>query len=115
MPGDEPDNAQPKSGGGYGPPIAPETVVERYRKMRDADPSRLVLLNLGQGGPRDGIGEVLGESRSIPVRDGRIADEFKPYEARLYRIEQPGRTAEDHLILRNVLGRNHSQREQSGR
>jgi hypothetical protein len=49
MHGDEPDNAQPKSGGGYGPPITPETVVERYRKMRDADPSRPVLLNLGQG------------------------------------------------------------------
>lgn len=49
MHGDEPDNAQPKSGGGYGPPIAPEAVVERYREMRDADPSRPVLVNLGQG------------------------------------------------------------------
>ncbi len=49
MHGDEPDNAQPKSGGGYGPPNAPETIVEGYRKIRAADPSRPVLLNLGQG------------------------------------------------------------------
>jgi hypothetical protein len=49
MHGDEPDNAQPKSGGGYGPPIEPKVIEERYRKMREADPSRPVLLNLGQG------------------------------------------------------------------
>ena len=46
---DEPDNAQPTAGGGYGPPTAPEIIVERYRKLREADPSRPVLLNLGQG------------------------------------------------------------------
>src|SRR5262249_31933204 len=48
MHGDEPDNAQPK-GGGYGPPIAPRSVVADYRRMRQADSSRPVLLNLGQG------------------------------------------------------------------
>jgi hypothetical protein len=49
MHGDEPDNAQEKKGGGYGPPIATEKIVADYKKVRDADPSRPVLLNLGQG------------------------------------------------------------------
>lgn len=47
---DEPDNAQPLPGGrGYGPPIPPEEIVRRYREMRAADPTRPILLNLGQG------------------------------------------------------------------
>jgi hypothetical protein len=46
---DEPDNAQSLGRGkGYGPPVPPEKVVERYRAMKAADP-RPVLLNLGQG------------------------------------------------------------------
>jgi hypothetical protein len=49
MHGDEPDNAQAKQGGGYGPPILPEKIVGDYRKIQEADPSRPVLLNLGQG------------------------------------------------------------------
>jgi hypothetical protein len=50
MHGDEPDNAQSKGQGkGYGPPILPEKIVEDYRRIREADPSRPVLLNLGQG------------------------------------------------------------------
>ncbi len=49
MQGDEPDNAQPKQGGGYGPPILPEKIVADYKKVRAADPTRPVLLNLGQG------------------------------------------------------------------
>jgi hypothetical protein len=50
MHGDEPDNAQPLPGGkGYGPPILPEVIVKDYQKIRKADPSRPVLLNLGQG------------------------------------------------------------------
>jgi hypothetical protein len=50
MHGDEPDNAQSLgSGKGYGPPIKPETIVERYARMRADDPTRPVLLNLGQG------------------------------------------------------------------
>jgi hypothetical protein len=49
MHGDEPDNAQEKPGGGYGPPVPPEKIVESYRRLRAADPSRPVLLNLGQG------------------------------------------------------------------
>jgi hypothetical protein len=50
MHGDEPDNAQPRRDGkGYGPPIPPEKIVADYRRIREADPSRPVLLNLGQG------------------------------------------------------------------
>ncbi len=55
MHGDEPDNAQSLgSGQGYGPPIAPEKIVADYEKIRAADPSRPVLLNLGQGVAWDG-------------------------------------------------------------
>ncbi len=54
MHGDEPDNAQSKPGGGYGPPILPSKIVEDYGKLRAADPSRPVLLNLGQGVAWDG-------------------------------------------------------------
>ena len=50
MHGDEPDNAQElPNHKGYGPPIAPEQIVKDYRRIRDADPARPVLLNLGQG------------------------------------------------------------------
>jgi len=49
MHGDEPDNAQAKQGGGYGPPILPEKIVGDYKKIQEADPTRPVLLNLGQG------------------------------------------------------------------
>lgn len=55
MHGDEPDNAQAiGSGKGYGPPIAPEKIVESYQKIREADPDRPVMLNLGQGVAWDG-------------------------------------------------------------
>jgi hypothetical protein len=46
---DEPDNAQPAKSGGYGPPVPAEKVMERYRKLKQADSSLPVLLNLGQG------------------------------------------------------------------
>ena len=51
MHGDEPDNAQalPKGQKGYGPPILPEKIVADYQKIREADPTRPVMLNLGQG------------------------------------------------------------------
>jgi len=52
---DEPDNAQELKGGkGYGPPVTPEAVVERYREIKQADPTRPVMLNLGQGVAWDG-------------------------------------------------------------
>lgn len=51
MHGDEPDNAQPRRDGqpGWGPPIPPEKIIEDYHKIREIDPTRPVLLNLGQG------------------------------------------------------------------
>jgi hypothetical protein len=55
MHGDEPDNAQSQGEGkGWGPPIAPEKIVEDYKRIRATDPSRPVLLNLGQGVAWDG-------------------------------------------------------------
>jgi len=50
MHGDEPDNAQElPDKKGYGPPIAPEKIIEEYAQITKADPSRPVMLNLGQG------------------------------------------------------------------
>ena len=50
MHGDEPDNAQSLgSGKGYGPPIPTEKIVSDFKRIRAADPSRPVFLNLGQG------------------------------------------------------------------
>lgn len=50
MHGDEPDNAQSRRGrSGYDPPILPSKIEEDYRRIRERDPSRPVLLNLGQG------------------------------------------------------------------
>jgi len=53
MHGDEPDNAQSR-GKGWGPPIAPENIEADYKRIRAADPSRPVILNLGQGVAWDG-------------------------------------------------------------
>jgi hypothetical protein len=48
--GDEPDNARRLDGGkDYGPPIAPEKILADYERLRAADPSRPVFLNLSQG------------------------------------------------------------------
>lgn len=50
MHGDEPDNAQAlQEGEGYGPPVRPKEIIKSYRRMRKTDPSRPVMLNLGQG------------------------------------------------------------------
>lgn len=55
MHGDEPDNAQPHGDGkGYGPPVPAETIVTDYLRIRAADPTRPVMLNLGQGVAWDG-------------------------------------------------------------
>src|SRR5271154_3655941 len=55
MHGDEPDNAQELPGGkGYGPPVSPDKIVAEYQQIHTADPSRPVMLNLGQGVAWDG-------------------------------------------------------------
>ena len=58
MHGDEPDNAQPVTDPvtgkkGYGPCIPPSRIVADYSRLRAADPTRPVLLNLGQGVAND--------------------------------------------------------------
>ena len=55
MHNDEPDNAQKLAARfGFGSPIPPEKIVADYKKLKAADPSRPVLLNLGQGVAWDG-------------------------------------------------------------
>jgi hypothetical protein len=55
MHGDEPDNAQSLGKqGGWGPPIPPEKIVADYERIRSKDPTRPVMLNLGQGVAWDG-------------------------------------------------------------
>ena len=47
---DEPDNAQKReSGWGYDAPIPPSVVIEQYKTLRANNPTKPVLLNLGQG------------------------------------------------------------------
>ena len=58
MHGDEPDNAQsitdPATGKqGYGPCIPPARIVADYARLKAADPTRPILLNLGQGVAND--------------------------------------------------------------
>jgi hypothetical protein len=55
MHGDEPDNAQskPKGQQGYDPPILPAKIIAAYKKILAADPTRPVMLNLGQAVARD--------------------------------------------------------------
>jgi hypothetical protein len=49
MHGDEPDNYQGTAEGGYGPAIPPSKIVAEYQEYRRRDPTRPVMLNLGQG------------------------------------------------------------------
>jgi hypothetical protein len=54
MHGDEPDNAQAlPSGRGYGGAVPASRIVADYQRIRTADPTRPVLLNLGQGVAND--------------------------------------------------------------
>jgi hypothetical protein len=45
---DEPDNAQDKPGGGYGPCILPPVMFKRYEQVKAADATRPAYLNFGQ-------------------------------------------------------------------
>jgi hypothetical protein len=67
--GDEPDNAQGRRLDGYAPPIAPHEVVASYERMHKVDPTRPILLNLGQGAAWDGWhgrGERSGHPEDYP-------------------------------------------------
>jgi hypothetical protein len=46
---DEPDNAQSDGNGGYGPCIAPDSIIKQYATWKAKDSKRPVYLNLGQG------------------------------------------------------------------
>ncbi|MDF2368158.1 hypothetical protein [Sneathiella sp.] len=46
---DEPDNAQAQAGGGFGPPVSADVLLQLYREMKARDQKRPILLNLGQG------------------------------------------------------------------
>lgn len=72
---DEPDNAQPVTDPAtgkesYGPPVPPPEVVARYEKMHATDPSRPVLLNLGQG---------LTNEHWVGRGSGARLDDYKTY------------------------------------
>ncbi len=55
MHGDEPDNSQAWGARfGFGSPVPAETIVKDYQRMKAVDPSRPILLNLGQGVAWDG-------------------------------------------------------------
>lgn len=50
MHGDEPDNARtPGARFGFGAPVPPEEISAAYRRMKTADATRPIFLNLGQG------------------------------------------------------------------
>lgn len=71
MHGDEPDNAQavkdPVTGkDGYGPCVPPTTIVDEYRAMRAKDPTRPIILNLGQGVAND---EWIGRGSGARLQD----------------------------------------------
>lgn len=58
MHGDEPDNAQPVTDPvtgkrSYGPPVPPSRIVADYEELKKNDPTRPILLNLGQGVAND--------------------------------------------------------------
>jgi len=71
MHGDEPDNAQPvrdpvTGKRGYGPCVPPSRIVADYRRLRAADPTRPILLNLGQGVAND---EWVGRGPGAKLED----------------------------------------------
>lgn len=68
---DEPDNAQPirdpaTGKQGYGPCIPPPRIVKDYEKLHAADPTRPILLNLGQGVAND---EWIGRGSGASLKD----------------------------------------------
>jgi hypothetical protein len=111
MHGDEPDNAQPatdpKTGKPtWGPPVPPERIVADYQKLRAADPTRPILLNLGQGVANDrwkgrGSGAKLDDYLTY-VRGSDIVS-FDVYPVSTLREQGDGEGAELlHLVAKGV-------------
>lgn len=79
---DEPDNAQPVAGGGYGPPVAPATLVTRHDSYTKVDPTRPVFLGLGQGVAYDaweGRGNNAPPESGYPAAADIVAFDIYPY------------------------------------
>ena len=103
MHGDEPDNAQeetdPKTGKKrWGPCVPPARIVADYERIRKADPTRPVLLNLGQGVANDewhgrGSGAKLSDYLTY-VLGGDVVS-FDIYPVASY----PKQPSEDYLSL----------------
>lgn len=66
---DEPDNAQSDGSGGYGPPVAPSTLVTQYNAYKAADATRPIYLGLGQGVAYDGWE---GRGSNAPAESGYV-------------------------------------------
>ena len=68
--------------GGYGPPVAPATLVTQYNKYKAADPTRPIYLGLGQGVAYDGWegrgSNAPPDSQYVPAAD-IIAFDIYPY------------------------------------
>jgi hypothetical protein len=79
---DEPDNAQDNGMGGYGPPVAPATLVAQYNAYKAADPTRPIYLGLGQGVAYDGWegrgSNAPPEAQYVPAAD-IVAFDIYPY------------------------------------
>ncbi len=79
---DEPDNAQPADGGGYGPPVTPSTLVTEYDAYKKADPTRPMFLGLGQGVAYDaweGRGDDAPPESGYVTASDIIAFDIYPY------------------------------------
>ncbi|MGC4043559.1 MAG: hypothetical protein QM758_07110 [Armatimonas sp.] len=93
MHGDEPDNAQqvtdPATGKkSWGPCVPPEKIVGDYQKLRAADPTRPILLNLGQGVANDawvgrGEGAKLSDYKTYVQGGDIISFDVYPVSSRL--------------------------------
>ena len=78
---DEPDNAQ-SAGSGYGPPVAPTTLVAQYNAYQTADPTRPIYIGLGQGVAYDGWegrGSNAPPESSYPAAGDIVDFDIYPY------------------------------------
>jgi len=81
---DEPDNAQPASGGGYGPPVSPSTLITEYDAYKKADPTRPAWLGLGQGvafAAWEGRGSDAPPESGYPAASDIVGFDIYPYNA----------------------------------
>ena len=103
---DEPDNAQADGSGGYGPCIPPEEIQARYERMREADPSRPVWLNLGQGVAHDIDRPYVGRGSACAKRFDHYAEYAKGADIVSFDI-YPSTSPYDHIrdqLWRVALG-----------